>query len=388
MERKKFIFYGSAILVALLLVAKILIPASASPPLSSPPESLLFENDDLLGCTLPSLEYIQTHQPEGIPSLHSVSIYSHNDSLKLDYCYPDTLVTRLISPTFAPSTQTLHSGHHYQTFLATIPEGEEVFFYIEYPELWIPTTIYVAFFLFLLSVRGICLTTGKLRRKWVRTDRDKPHPLPCRWGKGQWIQITETGVYICIGTFIMTGLLSMSPIPKWLGDSRWETEKNKLHPPLRLENFSMDPGKLLQPDAYGISATGSEKVCMLKLSSYLDKPLMEIIRQKEDCTIQSEYIYAAHNIPQRFIVSRPDILHSLKKLYGTPIPLQKMSLLKEYDEYYNPGSNLKSLPLPVYKVEIDNKSQDLYYFPVSKPTYYHYNSNTKLRKKISSLPGW
>lgn len=72
----------------------------------------------------------------------------------------------------------------------------------------------------------------------------------------------------------------MSPIPKWLGDSHWETEKNKLHPPLRLENFSMDPGKLLQPDAYGISATGSEKVCMLKLSSYLDKPLMEIIRQK------------------------------------------------------------------------------------------------------------
>ncbi|MBC8620720.1 hypothetical protein H8788_23585 [Parabacteroides faecis] len=46
MERKRFIFYGLAMLVALLLVAKILIPAS--PPSSSPPESLLSENDDLL----------------------------------------------------------------------------------------------------------------------------------------------------------------------------------------------------------------------------------------------------------------------------------------------------------------------------------------------------
>lgn len=183
MERKKFIFYGSAILVALLLVAKILIPASASPPLSSPPESLLFENDDLLGCTLPSLEYIQTHQPEGIPSLHSVSIYSHNDSLKLDYCYPDTLVTRLISPTFAPSTQTLHSGHHYQTFLATIPEGEEGFFYIEYPELWIPTTIYVAFFLFYYQYAEFVLLQENFVGNGYALTKINPTPFPVVGGK-------------------------------------------------------------------------------------------------------------------------------------------------------------------------------------------------------------
>ena len=384
MERKRFIFYGLAMLVALLLVAKILIPAS--PPSSSPPESLLSENDDLLERALPSLEYIRTHQPEGIPALHSVSVYSHNDSLKLDYCYPDTLITRLISPIFAPSTPTHHPEHHYQTFLATLPEGEDSFFNIEYPELWIPTTIYVVFLLFLLSVRGACLTAGILRRKWVHIDESKPQPLPCRWGKGQWIQITDTGVYICISVFIMTGLLSMSPIPKWLGDNHRKNEESKLHPPLRLEGFSMDPGKLLQPDAYGISATGGEKVCMLKLRSYLDKPLVEIIRQADDGTVQPEYIYAAKSTPRRFVVTRPDILHSLEKLYGKPIPLLKMSLLEEYDEYYRPGSGLKTLPLPAYKVEIDNKAQDLYYFPSSAPTYYHYNSNTKLRKKISSLP--
>ncbi|WP_235848733.1 hypothetical protein [Parabacteroides timonensis] len=384
MERKKIVFYGSAILVALLLVAKIQI--FESPPPSSPPEIRISENDDLLGRALPSLEYIRTHQPEGISDLHSVSVYSHNDSLKLDYCYSDTLITKLISPTFVPSVQIRQTGHHYQTFLATIPEDEDSFFNIEYPELWVPTTIYVVFLLILLSVRGVCLTAGIVRRKWVYTDKSKPQPLPCRWGKGQWIQITDTGVYICISVFIMTGLLSMSPIPKWLGDSHWKKEESKIHPPLRLEGFSLDPGKLLQPDAYGISATGGEKVCMLKLRSYLDRPLVEIIRQTNDGLIQPEYIYAAKSTPRRFIVTRPDILHSLEKLYGTPIPLVRMSLLEEYDEYYHPGSDLKRLPLPVYKVEIDNKVQDLYYFPSSTPTYYHYNSNTKLRKKISSLP--
>ena len=141
----------------------------------------------------------------------------------------------------------------------------------------------------------------------------------------------------------------------------------------------------MQPDAYGTSANDGEKICMLKLCSYLNKPLVEIIRQKGNNAVQSEYIYAANNVPQRFIVTRPDIVHSLQKLYGPKIPLLRISKLKEYDEYYRPESESKTLPLPVYKVEVDNKTQDLYYFPSSAPTYYHYNSNTKLRKKISDF---
>ena len=138
MERKKFVFYGLAMLVALALTVKVLIPAS--PPAISPPEKLLFGNDDLLNRSLPSLEYIKTLQPENIPGLHTVSLYSRNDSLKLDYCYPDTLITRLIAPTISP-TQTDHPDHQYQTFLATIPEKQKGFFSIEYPELWIPLVL-------------------------------------------------------------------------------------------------------------------------------------------------------------------------------------------------------------------------------------------------------
>lgn len=125
-------------LVALALTVKVLIPAS--PPAISPPEKLLFGNDDLLNRSLPSLEYIKTLQPENIPGLHTVSLYSRNDSLKLDYCYPDTLITRLIAPTISP-TQTDHPDHQYQTFLATIPEKQKGFFSIEYPELWIPLVL-------------------------------------------------------------------------------------------------------------------------------------------------------------------------------------------------------------------------------------------------------
>ena len=46
----------------------------------------------------------------------------------------------------------------------------------------------------------------------------------------------------------------MSPIPKWLGDTHTAAEQDRLHPPLLLDNFSMEPYLLLQPDAYGTSA--------------------------------------------------------------------------------------------------------------------------------------
>ena len=382
MERKKVVFYGLAMLVALALTVKVLIPAS--PPAISPPEKLLFGNDDLLNRSLPSLEYIKTLQPENIPGLHTVSLYSRNDSLKLDYCYPDTLITRLIAPTISP-TQTDHPDHQYQTFLATIPEKQKGFFSIEYPELWIPLVLCFTCLLCLFTGRVLYVVTGKLRQKWTGRDTDKPQPLPVRWGNGKWKQATDTAVGLCMSSFIITGLLSMSPIPKWLGDTHTAAEQDRLHPPLLLDNFSMEPYLLLQPDAYGTSANDGEKICMLKLRSYLNKPLVEIIRQKGNRTVQSEYIYAANNVPQRFIVTRPDIVHSLQKLYGSKIPLLRISKLKEYDEYYRPESESKTLPLPVYKVEVDNKTQDLYYFPSSAPTYYHYNSNTKLRKKISDF---
>ena len=187
------------------------------------------------------------------------------------------------------------------------------FFSIEYPELWIPLVLCFTCLLCLFTRRVLYVVTGKLRQKWTGRDTDKPQPLPVRWGNGKWKQVTDTAVGLCMSSFIITGLLSMSPIPKWLGDTHTAAEQD---PPLLLDNFSMEPYLLLQPDAYGTSANDGEKICMLKLCSYLNKPLVEIIRQKGNNAVQSEYIYAANNVPQRFIVTRPDIVHSLQKLYG------------------------------------------------------------------------
>lgn len=165
------------------------------------------------------------------------------------------------------------------------------FFSIEYPELWIPLVLCFTCLLCLFTGRVLYVVTGKLRQKWTGRDTDKPQPLPVRWGNGKWKQVTDTAVGLCMSSFIITGLLSMSPIPKWLGDTHTAAEQDRLHPPLLLDNFSMEPYLLLQPDAYGTSANDGEKICMLKLCSYLNKPLVEIIRQKGNNAVQSEYIY-------------------------------------------------------------------------------------------------
>ena len=121
---------------------------------------------------------------------------------------------------------------------------------------------------------------------------------------------------------------------------------------------------LLQPDAYGTSANDGEKICMLKLRSYLNKPLVEIIRQKGimPCSLN---IFMPRITFRNVLLSHARHRAFAAKLYQPKIPLLRISKLKEYDEYYRPESELKTLPLPVYKVEVDNKTQ--VNFIISRP---------------------
>ena len=70
----------------------------------------------------------------------------------------------------------------------------------------------------------------------------------------------------------------MSPIPKWLGDTHTAAEQDRLHPPLLLDNFSMEPYLLLQPDAYGTSANDGEKI------TYKTRPVNRQSRQVKQRT--------------------------------------------------------------------------------------------------------
>lgn len=369
--RWQLIFYGLVTVVAIIITVDVLI---FSPPPDSPASSELLKNDDLLTCSLPTLASIENNQPNDIPNLYAVSIYSQNDSLKLDYCYPDTLVTLSITP----STGQIHPNHqiYNQTYLVTSPESEGIIpgKAAAYPELWIPTVICIILLVCLLIVQGITYLVKRIQRK---------NSTP----SSKWNQVVTPSVRLCGFIFMITGLLSMSPIPKWIENAQTKVDHSRLLPTLKLEDFNMEPCCLLSPDAYGLSAGGYNKICKLKLRFYSNKPLIEIIRQSSENSTQSEFIYAADSIPQRFVLTRPDIVRSLKELYGPKIPLLRISLMKEYDGYYTPNTSTSSLPLPVFKVEVDNKAQDLYYFPSAAPTYYHYNSNTKLRKKIHSLKG-
>lgn len=372
---RKRIFYG---LVAVIAIGITIDTLFISPSTSPPTVNELNKNDDLLTRSLPTLSEIKNFQPDKISGLYTVSIYSRNDSLKLDYCYPDTVITRAFTPTSHPAS---HSDLQptYQTYLVTIPENENIIPGGNYPEIWIPCMISLLLLGGLMIFEGGRYLTGSIRRKRMIKEGTF---LPDLYHKEKWSRITVVTNRLVGCLFITTGLLSMSSVPKWLEHARPNADHKKLHPALNLENFCMEPKTLMQPEAFGLSASEGNKIRELRLRTYMDRPLIEIIRQFGKDETLSEYVYAKDSIPRRFVLTRPDIVQSLKKLYGTQIPLLRISLIKEYDDYYTPSPKSAPLPLPAFKIEMDNKDKDLYYFPASAPTYYHYNSNTKLRKQI------
>lgn len=372
---RKRIFYG---LVAVVAIGVTIDTLFISPSTSPPTANELNKNDDLLSRSLPTLADIKSFQPDNVSGLYTVSIYSRNDSLKLDYCYPDTVITRAFTPTSHPTS---HSNLQptYQTYLVTIPENENIIPGGNYPEIWIPCMISLVLLGGLLAFEGGRHLTGSIRRKQMIGEDTY---LPVLYRKERWSRITVVTIRVVGCLFITTGLLSMSPVPEWLEHARPNADHKKLHPALDLENYCMEPKILLKPEAFGLSASEGNKICELRLRTYLDRPLIEIVRQFGKDEALSEYVYAKDSIPHRFVLTRPDIVQSLKKLYGSQIPLLRISLIREYDDYYTPSSQSAPLPLPAFKIEMDNKEKDLYYFPATVPTYYHYNSNTKLRKQI------
>lgn len=97
----------------------------------------------------------------------------------------------------------------------------------------------------------------------------------------------------------------MSPVPEWLEHARPNADHKKLHPALDLENYCMEPKTLLKPEAFGLSASEGNKICELRLRTYLDRPLIEIVRQFGKDEALSEYVYAKDSIPHRFVLTRP-----------------------------------------------------------------------------------
>ena len=199
-----------------------------------------------------------------------------------------------------------------------------------------------------------------------------------RWGSPykKWTYKWHHLMGLVFGIFIvawgLSGMMAMQRIPKWLvpmeGDyffresKMWNNRKM-----LPLEDYKLDY-RLLQksyPDLKQVTWTRMGKM-----------PVYRIINGEEEICIN-----AADSTVRELYIPTETVEKAVRKMNGKDTPFT-ITAMYEYDEYYL--SREHSLPLPVYKVDVDNADKTTYYINPKNGDTKYFTSNKRAKKWVFS----
>ena len=206
-----------------------------------------------------------------------------------------------------------------------------------------------------------------LRRKRVKGEWGNPYRK--RWQRIHFSFGLIFGIFLI--WWAISGIFSMSRVPQWIirTEAPFTFDKTRLWGKnlLPMDNYRLSFNKLKEtyPQLKEIS-----------LARFADIPVYVVIEgeNKRYVDASTEQVKILH-IPQKTIEE------GFSKMYGEDTPV-KVSILNEYDNYY---VNLRSTyTLPVYKVEVGNNDEELYYISPEDGYIKYLNKNKKADKWLFS----
>lgn len=219
--------------------------------------------------------------------------------------------------------------------------------------------MFMCFTGFVLGIRSYWLAR---RKGFLRS------PYKKQWFK--WHHITGFFFGIFVFTWILSGYMSMAPLPSWLfgkQDSRGFRQSPAERQAPSPADYALDYRK-----AIALTATSDDPVKTIEWTHYQGIPLYRLRTVSKEVTLD-----ASTDTIRPFRITEEMILAAVKRLAGdsTTYSITKMN---EYDNYYI--SRRRPLPLPVYKVTFDNKAKDCYYYNLESFRPVHYDTNERWKR--------
>ena len=199
-----------------------------------------------------------------------------------------------------------------------------------------------------------------------------------RWGSPykkrmyRWHHIAGLIFGIFLVAWGLSGMMAMQRIPKWLvpmeGDYFFKESKmwssSKMLP---TEKYALD---------YRLLSTKYHDLKQVTWSRIGDIPIYRIINGEEEICIN-----AFERQIEELTIPIPVIEKAVRKMNGkdTTFTIRQMD---EYDEYYL--SRTHTLPLPVYKVDIDNADKTTYYINPHNGDTKYLTQNKRVKKWVFS----
>lgn len=233
-------------------------------------------------------------------------------------------------------------------------------------ELWIQSLTIGGVIALLAGISGIVLgiyvTIKRYRKKQKITS-----PYTKKWYKWHHVLGLIFGLFVI--TFAFSGAMALQKIPQWIikthGDYRVPESK------LRGKQLSLNNYVL----TYNALKTNFPEIKQIEWSYFQNIPIYNIVSGNKSISID-----ASTSQIKELNLSESDIEIAITKLYKNTS--YKISKIDEYEEYYL--SRNKTLPLPVFKVEIDNLDESSFYINPKDASFKYVNKTNRAKKWVFS----
>lgn len=183
----------------------------------------------------------------------------------------------------------------------------------------------------------------------------------------RWHHITGFIFGIFVFTFSFSGMMSLQKVPQWLSPvARPELAELSQDRSLRtaVTAFPLQIGTLLDQ-------LDSLEILRIDYRQWGDKPYYQL-----QTTTGMRYIDASTPNARPLELSEGEIRQWVGKLH--PNKTYRIELLSDYDNYYI--HKRQHLPLPVFRIEVDDEDKTSYYVDPKTTHVRYFNANTRLRK--------
>ena len=248
-----------------------------------------------------------------------------------------------ISSVSGETLQFTDSNSRFWAWLGAIPHWVYFTSLRQDGQLWSTTVIWLSGLGSVMCLIGLVLGVYILTKQYRKK---KKLGTPYRKFSYKWHHVLGFVFGIFVFTFVFSGMMSLASIPDWIIKESKPSGKRGI-----LGSSSMLPLNEYQLDYRTILLYYTNDVKSIEWTSFDRTPIYKVV------TTDSIYVLdaSASNIVPLSLTEQV-VKNKYTSQYKEPITL---SVMNEYDNYYVDRKN--KLPLPVYKIDIDDADKTSYY---------------------------
>lgn len=228
-------------------------------------------------------------------------------------------------------------------------------------DLWIQSVVWLSAIGCLMTIAGLYvgIRTYRMARKrqgkWCS-------PYKKKWY--YWHHVTGIVFGVFVLTWVFSGMMSLADVPQWIGSVKQEYPVRKVmnEKAPDIVEYPLDYRKVIQ--------YFQGEVTRMEWGHFRSIPCYHIYRGSKKETIDA----SSHDDVRPFNLTEEQVLEAVRAIHGDSAHFQT-TLLQEYDNYYIVRSG--HLPLPVWKIKIDNADKTCYYINPANGNYRDYNTHKR-----------